>query len=1167
MQDKVSYKKKLRINFSLEESRASRGRRYVLFGTIVILIAFFMVISSMGAGSVLAPSNTPVLLNQSSAIAVYNQSGNETPFANVGSTAEYTSPSNISYILTNVTAGEMSQNDVGSVLINTGAPNTSSSTGVSYSPLSAIKSAIQANNVGVESQTSINTGGTPTPILYYQANNTIYVANATGDNVWAINATTGTIITSIVVGTAGSEPRFMALDPINKHIFVTSSTQNAIYVINATTNKLNATIAGPANSNPYGVINPPATSGPSGIAYDPVTENMYVVLNFNAALDVINATQNKIVSTYFTWGSDGLAPFSVSITPTGIIYVVAYGLFISTTQYHNTVWVFQSPSNYHSVGIAGDCISSSASSSDSYGMAFVPSNNLMYVSDSESSNVYAINTTAHVNATITLPNAPLGISLVSAGNGGKGYLYVATTGNQLALINATSESYAWNGTATSPGEIVYANSTAANKVYMTDTSGQVISFAALQQHLVEFIESCSSGSTNYPAFTLHVSSPSMHPTEINATDSNPASKNFIQEYLFNASYTWAANASYQYLPLQGSFTELSSSTTIVDVIFTQADVSISESGLPSGTTWYFNITSPAASKGMHSTTTTSIDFELANGNYSYVITAVKSGSVFYAVAPSSASGNFTISSSDFIEQVQFVVATGVTFNETGLKIAGGVYSYAIAGPGCNVYSITMNNKDYDEFTVGATTHVISYVAFAVIGTGEIKFAIGTTGLNSANTLNWVNYNVSSQYGNFFTVPINPVTLTGATDYYLSLDIVSGSVSWEEESTSGMHILNFVQSYCNAFGTAYISSTCAFVYSVGSTPVVGASSSWGMNINDQNLSLSAPSLVTHLAPGTYNYTTYTYTYINSSANKSGLSSRFFLGGSGSITVGNKSLTADLAFNTVTLEQKGLPVNSTWAVEIDGQTISLASGQPSISFPMLGGTYSYYGIAPNQNYTASSGSLTVSNNSTALVTFALNTYSISFTEGLLPQGMSWTVTLGSFSNTSTQPTITFKVGNGTYNYLITANGYTATPSSGQITISGKSVNVSTVFSPTPLEPIVPAYTVTIGFGTSYQNFKPVATFTFIHPENLISIQPYYYLSVSPSEHLMFEINQSAPLHYFSFNLSGNIGAFSGIGYNGFSDIGYVIGGTGTLIALVFSMPWLSVYRENNKWRKER
>ena len=68
-------------------------------------------------------------------------------------------------------------------------------------------------------------------------------------------------------------------------------------------------------------------------------------------------------------------------------------------------------------------------------------------------------------------------------------------------------------------------------------------------------------------------------------------------------------------------------------------------------------------------------------------------------------------------------------------------------------------------------------------------------------------------------------------------------------------------------------------------------------------------------------------------------------------------------------------------------------------------------------------------------------------------------------------------------------------------------------------------------------------------------------------MFEINQSAPLHYFSFNLSGNTGAFSGIGYNGFSDIGYVIGGTGTLIALVFSMPWLSVYRENNKWRKER
>ena len=288
----------------------------------------------------------------------------------------------------------------------------------------------------------------------------------------------------------------------------------------------------------------------------------------------------------------------------------------------------------------------------------------------------------------------------------------------------------------------------------------------------------------------------------------------------------------------------------------------------------------------------------------------------------------------------------------------------------------------------------------------------------------------------------------------------------------------------------------------------------------------------------------------------------------MSVTSKAETINITFSPVTLHEKGLPSNKSWSVKfLNGGTVTDSYGTTSLTFPMLEGTYSYTGIAPNANYTASSGSLTILNNSSAVITFTLNTYSVTFTEGLLPQGMSWTVTLGSYSNTSSQPVISLKVANGSYDYMITATGYTATPSSGQITVSGKSVNVSTTFSLTPLEPIVPAYTITIGFGTSYQNFKPVATFTFTHPVESISIQPYYYLSVSPSDHLMFEINQSAPLHYFAFNLSGNTGAFSGIGYNGFSDIGYIIGGTGALIALVFSMPWLSVYRENNKWRKER
>ena len=1157
MQDKVSYKKKLRINFSLEESRASRGRRYVLFGTIVILIAFFMVISSMGAGSTLAPSNTTVLSKQSNAIAVYNQSGKETPFANLGSTAEYTSPSNISYILTNVTAGEMSQNDVGSVLINTGSPNSSASASVTYSPLSKITT----NNVGTEPQTSISTGGSPKAILYYQANNTIYVANSTGDNVWAINATTGAIIKSIIVGPSGADPGFMALDPVDKHIFVTSAANNSIYVINATTNKLNATITAPTDSNPYGISNPVSTSAPNGIAFDAKTGTLFVVLTNNAVLDELNATQNKITGTFFNWGTDGLAPYTISITASGIIYVELYGMFISTTQYSNHIYVFTTTSNYGSTGLSGNELATSPYISD--GMAYDPVNSLMYVADSASNNVYAVNVTSHINATITLPDAPFGVSYIPVGNGGKGFIYVTTSSNQVMLINATSESLVWNGTSASPGEIAFANSTAANKVYMTDTSGQVISFDALQTYKAEFIESCSSGSTNYPPFTLHVSSSAMHPNEINATNNNPkALGNYIIEYLFNASYTWAANSSYQYLPLHGSFTMAGNNPLVVDVIFTQADISITESGLPSGTSWDFNITSPSTSAGTHSSTTTTIDFLMANGNYSYTIPDVKSGSVLYGVSPLNASGNFTILASDFLYTVQFVVANAVTFNESGLTIASGNYAYSQPRGDCYLFAMPISN-DYNavRFNVGTASHTINEVSFFLVGAGKIMFALGSTGVDSTNVLSWVTTNVSSQYGQLFTERISPVTLNGGTDYYFSIDILSGTVSWEEQPTSTALHPGFVQNFCYSGG--YTSSTtCSYLYAVGAAPSVGDSSSWGIHIYDYNLSSTGPSIVANLVPGTYNYTTYTNTYLNTTAGT------YLFGGNGSVSVTSKAETINITFSPVTLYQKGLPSNKSWSVKfLNGGTVTDSYGTTSLTFPMLEGTYSYTGIAPNANYTASSGSLTISNNSSAVITFTLNTYSVTFTEGLLPQGMSWTVTLGSYSNTSSQPVISLKVANGSYDYMITAAGYTATPSSGQITVSGKSVNVSTTFSLTPLEPIVPAYTITIGFGTSYQNFKPVATFTFTHPVESISIQPYYYLSVSPSDHLMFEINQSAPLHYFAFNLSGNTGAFSGIGYNGFSDIGYIIGGTGVLIALVFSMPWLSVYRENNKWRKKQ
>jgi len=74
-----------------------------------------------------------------------------------------------------------------------------------------------------------------------------------------------------------------------------------------------------------------------------------------------------------------------------------------------------------------------------------------------------------------------------------------------------------------------------------------------------------------------------------------------------------------------------------------------------------------------------------------------------------------------------------------------------------------------------------------------------------------------------------------------------------------------------------------------------------------------------------------------------------------------------------------------------------------------------------------------------------YTVTFTESGLPSGTSWSVTLNGNTESSTTNTITFSVPNGTYSYTIgSVSGYTVSPSSGNITVNGVSVNQAITFT---------------------------------------------------------------------------------------------------------------------------
>lgn len=141
--------------------------------------------------------------------------------------------------------------------------------------------------------------------------------------------------------------------------------------------------------------------------------------------------------------------------------------------------------------------------------------------------------------------------------------------------------------------------------------------------------------------------------------------------------------------------------------------------------------------------------------------------------------------------------------------------------------------------------------------------------------------------------------------------------------------------------------------------------------------------------------------------------------------------------VTFSETGLPASTTWSVTLGGST---QSSTGAIVFSERNGTYSYTvgsvsGYAPSP----ASGSVTVSGAASSQpITWspqAPGTYSVAFQESGLPTGTSWSVTLASSTNSGTGTSIVFNEKNGTYPFTAgTVGGYTASPPSGTIIVSG-------------------------------------------------------------------------------------------------------------------------------------
>ena len=177
-------------------------------------------------------------------------------------------------------------------------------------------------------------------------------------------------------------------------------------------------------------------------------------------------------------------------------------------------------------------------------------------------------------------------------------------------------------------------------------------------------------------------------------------------------------------------------------------------------------------------------------------------------------------------------------------------------------------------------------------------------------------------------------------------------------------------------------------------------------------------------------------------------------SGTITVNGAAVSQPIVFlpveYDVTFVESGLPTGTTWSVTLNGTTVVSATN--TVAFNVPDGTYAYRVNPMAEHYylITSSGNVTVlGSGATVNVAFYSSIYTITLTESNLPAGTGWSATLtgpgvSEFNWTSTK-SLGFTVPNGTYTFTIgVVSGWTASPHSGSIVVSGSSVIESIVFT---------------------------------------------------------------------------------------------------------------------------
>ncbi len=357
-------------------------------------------------------------------------------------------------------------------------------------------------------------------------------------------------------------------------------------------------------------------------------------------------------------------------------------------------------------------------------------------------------------------------------------------------------------------------------------------------------------------------------------------------------------------------------------------------------------------------------------------------------------------------------------------IRGTMYSWAVPAssivPGSNAIAVQAMDLQNQTNAAGATyVEVVYAVTFSEIGLPS---------------------------GTGWSVTLNGVTQSSSAATMAAFDEPNGAYSYGVRSSNPTWISFSGGGTLTVSGSA-LAQTVLFV-EVENTVTFAESglasgTSWSVTLGSTQQSGTGSSITFSEPNGTYAYTI-------------GVPKDYVVSpGSGSVTVSGAAVNVPISFTAippnsyqVTFNEQNLPSGTNWSVTLNGVVTSSTTG--TISMYETNGTYGYTVISSNNAWVAVSptGSVTVAGApATVSVTFVETVYSVTFVETGLPAGSTWAVAVGNVVEETAGSSLAYSEPNGTYSFTVFGpNGYSASPSSGTVTVSGQSVTIQVTFTST-------------------------------------------------------------------------------------------------------------------------